>query len=155
MCQRVQSIKCYSGKKRIFKMAENLDQKQTHILTLLMLAEADDVDHENEIRFINNVAVRIGLSAADVIEIDKHPERLTFSLPETEKDRMTVLFDLLFLMKIDGNVAEEEKELVRELGVRLGFRISMIEDFIKVMSNNIGKEVPVNILLDIIRKYMN
>ena len=136
-------------------MAETLDQKQTHILTLLMLAEADDVDHENEIRFINNVAVRIGLSASDVIEIDKHPERLTFSLPETEKDRMTVLFDLLFLMKIDGNVAEEEKELVRELGVRLGFRISMIEDFIKVMSNNIGKEVPANILLDIIRKYMN
>lgn len=136
-------------------MAETLDQKQTHILTLLMLAEADDVDHENEIRFINNVAVRIGLSASDVIEIDKHPERLTFSLPETEKDRMTVLFDLLFLMKIDGNVAEEEKELVRELGVRLGFRISMIEDFIKVMSDNIGKEVPANILLDIIRKYMN
>ena len=136
-------------------MAENLDQKQTHILTLLMLAEADDVDHENEIRFINNVAVRIGLSASDVIEIDKHPERLTFSLPETEKDRMTVLFDLLFLMKIDGNIAEEEKELVRELGVRLGFRISMVEDFIKVMSNNIGKEVPANILLDIIRKYMN
>jgi len=136
-------------------MAENLDQKQTHILTLLMLAEADDVDHENEIRFINNVAVRIGLSASDVIEIDKHPERLTFSLPETEKDRMTVLFDLLFLMKIDGNIAEEEKELVRELGVRLGFRISMVEDFIKVMSDNIGKEVPANILLDIIRKYMN
>ena len=136
-------------------MAETLDQKQTHILTLLMLAEVDDRDHVNEIRFINNVAGRIGLSVLDVQEIDKHPERLTFSLPESEADRMIVLFDLLFLMKIDGNVAEEEKELVRELGVRLGFRISMVEEFIQTIAKYVGQQVPANALLDIIRKYMN
>lgn len=136
-------------------MAENLNQKQTHILTLLMLAEADGRDHENEVRFINNVAGRIGLSESDVHDIDKHPERLTFSLPETEIDRMTVLYDLLFLMKIDGDVAEEEKELIRELGVRLGFRITMLEEFIRTISNYIGQVVPPNVLLDIIRKYMN
>ena len=136
-------------------MAETLDQKQTHILTLLMLAEADDRDHVNEIRFINNVAGRIGLAESDVQEINKHPERLTFSLPESEEDRMTVLFDLLFLMKIDGNVAEEEKELVRELGVRLGFRISMVEEFIQTIAKYVGQQVPANALLDIIRKYMN
>jgi uncharacterized tellurite resistance protein B-like protein len=136
-------------------MAETLDQKQTHILTLLMLAEADNRDHINEIRFINYVADRIGLSESDVQEIDKHPERLTFSLPESEEDRMTVLYDLLFLMKIDGDVAEEEKELVRELGVRLGFRISMVEEFIQTIAKYVGQEVPTNALLDIIRKYMN
>jgi hypothetical protein len=136
-------------------MAETLDQKQTHILTLLMLAEADNRDHVNEIRFINNVARRIGLGESDVQEIDKHPERLTFSLPESEEDRMTVLYDLLFLMKIDGNVAEEEKELVRELGVRLGFRISMVEEFIQTIAKYVGQQVPANALLDIIRKYMN
>ena len=58
-------------------------------------------------------------------------------------------------MKIDGDVAEEEKDLVRELGVRLGFRISMIEEFIQTISKYIGKEVPDDALLDIIRKYMN
>ena len=68
---------------------------------------------------------------------------------------MAVLYDLLFLMKIDGDVAEEEKELVLELGVRLGFRISMIEEFIQTISNYIGQTVPPNALLDIIRKYMN
>ena len=136
-------------------MAETLDQKQTHILTLLMMAEADNRDHPNEIKFINNVAGRLGMSATDVQEIDKHPERLTFSLPDTEVDRMTMLYDLLFLMKIDGDVAEEEKELVRELGVRLGFRISMIEEFIQTISKSIGREVPADALLDIIRKYMN
>ena len=136
-------------------MAETLDQKQTHILTLLMLAEADDTDHENEVRFINHVAGRIGLSEEDVEEIDKHPERLTFSLPVSEQDRMTVLYDLLFLMKIDGGVVEEEVELVRELGKRLGFRIDMIEEFIQTMARYIGQAVPSNELLDIIKKYMN
>ena len=136
-------------------MAETLNQKQTHILTLLMLSEADNRDHENEIRFINHVAGRIGLSEGDVQEIDQHPERLTFSLPETEQDRMTVLYDLLFLMKIDGSVVEEEKELVRELGIRLGFRIDMVEEFIQTMAKYIGQEVPSNELLSIIKKYMN
>lgn len=136
-------------------MAETLNQKQTHILTLLMLAEADDHDHENEVRFINNVAGRIGLSESDVIEIDQHPERLTFSLPESEVDRMTVLYDLMFLMKIDGSVVEEEKELIRELGLRLGFRIDMVEEFILTMAKYIGVAVPPTELLDIIKKYMN
>jgi len=136
-------------------MAETLNQKQTHILTLLMLAESDDKDHVNEIRFINNVARRIGLSELDVEEIDQHPERLTFSLPHSEQDRMTMLFDLLFLMKIDGVVAEEEKEMVLEIGVRLGFRILMVEEFISTISKYVGEEVPPNALLDIIRKYMN
>lgn len=136
-------------------MAETLNQKQTHILTLLMLAESDDKDHINEFRFINNVARRLGLSELDVEQIDQHPERLTFSLPQTEQDRMTMLFDLLFLMKIDGVVAEEEKEMVLELGVRLGFRILMVEEFIRTISEHVGKDVPENALLDIIRKYMN
>ena len=136
-------------------MAETLNQKQTHILTLLMLAEADDSDHVNEIRFINNVAGRIGLGESDVQEINMHPERLTFSLPESEEDRMTMLYDLLFLMKIDGNIAAEEIEIVRELGARLGFRISMVEEFIQTIAQYVGQQVPANALLDIIRKYMN
>jgi uncharacterized tellurite resistance protein B-like protein len=136
-------------------MAESLNQKQTHILTLLMLAEADNNDHQNEIRFIKHVAGRIGLSEQDVDDIDKHPERLTFSLPVTEQDRMTILYDLLFLMKIDGSVVETEKELVQELGKRLGFRMDMIEEFIEVMMRYIGQAIPPNVLLDIIKKYMN
>lgn len=119
------------------------------------MAEADGRDHENELRFINNVAGRIGLSTSDVKSIDKHPEKLTFSLPSTEVDRMTILYDLLFLMKIDGDVANEEKDLVRELGVRLGFRITMVEEFIEMISQYVGQAIPPNILLDIIRKYMN
>lgn len=136
-------------------MSETLNQKQTHILTLLMLAEADGRDHENERLFINSVSRRLGMTEADVEYINKHPERFTFSLPNSEVDRMTVLYDLLFLMKIDGDVADEEIEMVRELGTRLGFRIGMVNEFIQTIADSLGKEVPENALLDIIRKYMN
>ncbi len=136
-------------------MAENLNQKQTHILTLLMLAEADDFDHQNEIRFINHVAGRIGLSEQDVVEIDKHQERLTFSIPEDEQYRMTILYDLLFLMKIDGSVVEEEKEMVHHMGRLLGFRTDMVNDFIEIMTQYIGVAVPPDALINVIKKYMN
>jgi hypothetical protein len=120
-----------------------------------MLAEADDREHPNELRFINHVAGRLGMSVSEVREIDKDPTNLTFELPHTAVDRMTLMYDMLWLMKIDGAVVQDEKDLVMEIGLRLGFRQSMIEELIDVISQYIGKPVPPNALLDIIRKYSN
>lgn len=122
---------------------------------LLMLAEADNRDHKNEIAFINHVATRIGLSEQDVQRIDKHPENLEFVLPKDEQARMNLLYHLLFLMKIDGAVGEKEKKLCHEVGLRLGFNYRMVNELIEVMDRYIGKRIPRNTMLNIIRKYMN
>ena len=129
--------------------------KESYIATLLMMAEADNEDHINEERFINHVAVRLGLNQDDVYRIDKHPEHLAFDFPNNEQGRMNLLYHLLFLMKIDGSVAPEEITLCHEIGARLGFRYRMVDELIQVMSAHIGKVIPDNILLDIIRKYKN
>ena len=127
----------------------------THIFLLLMLAEADDKEHPNELRFINNVAGRLGMSVSEVHDIDTNPTDLTLELPTTPVDRMTLMYDMLWLMKIDGSVVQDEKDLVMEIGLRLGFRQSMIKELIEVISQYIGQPVPPNALLDIIRKYSN
>lgn len=136
-------------------MATDLDRKKTHILVLLMLAEIDNVEHIFERKFINQVAGRLGLSIEDVDEVDKHPYKLTLELPVTPEERMTMMYDLLWLMKIDGNVVEEERAFINEIGLRLGFRQDMVGELITIIAQYIGKPVPDNALLDIIRKYSN
>ncbi|MDN5205209.1 hypothetical protein QQ008_27745 [Fulvivirgaceae bacterium BMA10] len=139
----------------MLKPNSDLDARKSYIAVLLMLAEADDKDHANEERFINDVADRLDLTPEDVNEIDKHPENLVFSFPKTEVERMNLLYHLLFLMKIDGSVDPKEKELCHELGFRFGFRAEMVDELIVVMENHIGQIIPPGTLLNIIKKYMN
>lgn len=134
---------------------QDLKTKETYVAILLMLAEADDREHVHEIRFINHVAIRLGLTKQDVKRIDQHPEELHFVLPKTEQTRMNLLYHLLFLMKIDGKVGEKEIKLCHEIGLRLGFNYKMVDELILVMDQHVGKTIPQNLLLDIIKKYMN
>jgi len=133
----------------------NRNIKDTHLFLLLMLAEADDNEHPNEVSFINNVAGRLGLKLSDVKEIENNPTELTFQMPKTPQNRMTLMYDMLWLMKIDGSVVAEEKDLVLEIGLRLGFRVEMIEELISIISRYVGQPVPENALLDVIRKCLN
>ena len=129
--------------------------KESYIAVLLMLAEADNRDHINEERFINHVAIRLGLTEQDVKAIDKHPENLTFDFPKDEQSRMNLLYHLLFLMKIDGSVGTSEIKLCHEIGLRLGFNYQMVDELIGVMTEYIGKTIPQNKLLNIVKKYLN
>ncbi len=129
--------------------------KESYLATLLMMAEADDRDHESEWKFMVHVAVLLGLTEQDLVRIDQHPENLSFEFPKGEQERMNLLYHLLFLMKIDGRVGPKEKALCHELGTRLGFNYLMVDELIEVMTKHEGKAVPNSLLLDIIKKYMN
>ena len=129
--------------------------RESYIATLLMLAEADDNQSIRENRFIELVALRLGLTEEDVQRIDQHPEQLSFHFPKGEQERMNLLYHLLFLMKIDGAVTEAEVALCHQLGTLLGFNYLMVDELIAVMTQHIGRKIPDETLLNIIRKYMN
>ena len=132
-----------------------LNKKQSHLLMLYMLAESDGNQNKQEDRFILQVGKRLGLEKEAIVAIDKNPQDLTFILPKTDKERNEILYDLLFLMKFDGVVDQNEIQLIHELAFRMGFRPTMTQEMIEVMKVHIGKPVPKNILLDIIKKHLN
>jgi hypothetical protein len=68
---------------------------------------------------------------------------------------MTILYYLLFLMEIDGNVSREEEDLVKEFGLRLGFRIGLTSELIDEIRKHARTRVPPDALLEHIRKYLN
>ncbi len=131
------------------------EKRKSHILNLVLLAQADGKWHENEKKFIADVSKRIGLTEEEHADIIFHPETVAFVVAETEPERVTMLYDMLFMMKMDGEVSSEEERICMEIGFRLGFNPMMVQEMIEVMKTYEYKQVPDDSLINILKKYFN
>ncbi len=131
------------------------DAKMTHLKMLIQLAKADNNSHNYEDWFIEDVAKKLGLDESAIVEAEHYPEDSNYAVPTEEVERMTMLYHLLFLMRMDGNIAEEETELCRKLGFKLGFRPNLVNDLINLMVEYARKDIPTATMLKAIQKYNN
>lgn len=131
------------------------DLKRSIIALLLRLQASNDEKHVHEFAYIHKVATHLGLSADDVLSVELALNNYPLNPPSNEKERMTILYYLLFLMEIDGTVSTEEEQLVEQFGMRLGFRIALTKELIAVVKSHTDRRLPSDALLKQIRKYLN
>lgn len=133
-------------------------QKDHHKSILSLLIEVAKSDNEvvgNENKFLAEVAARKGLSVEDANDVIRNPEKYQFVPPTEEKDRMEIFYYVLFLMRMDGVIAETEERIVYKIGLKLGFNEQLSEDLIGVMKTYLNENVPPEAMLEKIRKYLN
>jgi hypothetical protein len=133
----------------------NTHLKKSIVALLLRLQMADEDKSIREFAYIHKVASHLGLTADEVIDIERDLSNYPLKPPSDEKERMTILYYLLFLMDIDGNVRQEEEDLVKEFGLRLGFRMGLTSELINEIKRHATTRIPPNALLEHIRKYLN
>jgi uncharacterized tellurite resistance protein B-like protein len=134
---------------------EEKNIKKSHLLLLLQLARADDRMHVNEDKFMRLVAKRIGLNNTEFEEVKFYPERFTFTLHKSQEGRFKCFVDLLNLMKVDYDIAKEEIDFIKRIGLILGINIPLTEDLVALMEKFIGKEVPYDVIEEAAQKYLN
>jgi len=122
---------------------------------LIQLSKADNYFGEFEFTYILKVGKHLGIADSRVEHLIKHTETLPLTIPQKEEDRMTIIYYMLFLMKIDTIINEEEKEVIHHYGFKLGFSAEMMDDFIKLMEANKYKRVATEEMLKVIKKYQN
>ena len=88
-------------------------------------------------------------------EIIKNPGLDELTVPSSEHERMRLFYYFLFLMKIDKVVNDKEAELIHHYGFKLGFSRSMVNDFIDIIRTHEKKEIPTNLMIEVIKKYQN
>ncbi len=125
------------------------------IALMLKLAKKDQYYDEKEFVYILQVSNYMGISSEEMRDIQLNLNKYNFTPPKTESERMTVLYYLLFCMKSDGKVTDEEVRLVQKIGFRLGFREQLTEDLIQSVKMHADKKLPPEQLLDNLRKYLN
>lgn len=140
----------------MFKDYKEIKDRNMAILAMMVqMAEADNDLDLAEQEFILEVAYQINLNGEEVEEIFTTPEKFVLKPPKNEEDRMTILYYILFMMRLDGKILPKEEEMAYKAGLRLGFNHDMVTDMIQVMKNYLLEELPEDALLNIIRKYLN
>ena len=89
-----------------------------------------------------------------VREIIYADEEFVF-VPKSEEDRVTILYYLIFLIKVDGVIDKEEVNLMHHFGLKLGFSPLLISNIIDVIKSETLEEMGHDSLLNEVKKYLN
>lgn len=131
------------------------DAKKENILAIIVaVSKVDGGIHENEMLWILQLGFSMGMNEEEVREITIKDDPSLF-IPSSEKERMTILYYLVFLIKVDGRITEEEKNILHHFGLKLGFNHLMVANIIRVVQANIGQKLPPDAIINEVRKYLN
>ena len=125
------------------------------IYMLLKLMAADGHRDRKEYIYILSVAHEMGMTHEDIAALTTDHLIAEWRLPTSEGHRMVILYYLLFMMKTDGVISQEEEALVKNLGYQLGFRIDMVAELIQLIKSYDQLDSPTDELIDKIRTYLN
>lgn len=116
---------------------------------------ADGHRDRAEYIYILKVAHEMGMTHEEIVSLSADNLTAHNALPDSERERMIILYYLLFMMKTDGAVTAEEETMVKELGLILGFRIEMVSNLIQVIKSYDHTTSPAEELIDKIRPFLN
>lgn len=106
------------------------EEKISHLNDLINLSKIDGNEALNEVNFINSVADRLGISRNDLKVLKEKSAHVTFMPPKDMYQIMMQYHRLIVLMGIDRIIADEEKELCVELGLKMKLKRAAIEEII-------------------------
>lgn len=136
---------------------EELNRKEQSIQIIRVLRSlsiADGALTHSELDLIRKVGDYYGLST-DEIEDELITNEPLVAVPNDENERIKILYYMLYLIKADQKVDQEEVDLIHHFGLKLGFREKMLDKLVDIAKENIGKGLPIEKMLDTIRQYLN
>lgn len=136
-------------------MHEEQYNKKSFVALLIRLAKADNIIDPAEIAFINDICERIGIEETAQAEIWQNSDAYPLNTPDSERHRLTILYQLLNLMKSDGEVSPEEEDFVRHTGKLLHLNEVLIEEFLQLAKNTDTTHVAPELFVENFKKYLN
>jgi len=125
-----------------------MENKYIIIQLLYQMAYADGQFSEPEKQYITAIMEKEGIT------IESLQEEIV-EVPTEESERMKILYYLLFMIRVDGTITEQERAFTLKFGVLLGFRETMVVDMIQVMEQYLHEPLPQDELVKVIQKYLN
>lgn len=130
-------------------------ERSVHLLRVLKtLTAADGEVAPEEVSFLTQCGLQHGLRLEEIQAELASPEREAL-LPAGERERMEILYYLVFLTKSDGEVGEAERVTIHHFGLQLGFREGMIAQFVELADRHRHETIPAEAMLDRVRQYLN
>jgi len=140
----------------MFENYENeYDRNRATIAMLIKMVTIDNKIDPIEKKFLGDIANQLGLLQEDIATIIENPEEFALKPPAAEEDRMRILYYLLFMMRVDGEIPPEEEKLCYKAGLRLGFNEQLTGDMIRIMKTHLDEDIPPEAMINVVKKYLN
>jgi uncharacterized tellurite resistance protein B-like protein len=110
---------------------------QSHMKNLVEMAAADGQLHEAERALLRDIAKRNGISESQLAEIQKHPEKVEFEVPQDGQQKFHQLYDIVQMMGVDNHIHANEQDLANEFAVKFGYRREVARELVEVIRQNI------------------
>jgi len=133
----------------------NDKMKRSLIYMLHSLALQDGVLHRNEMYFIQGILDEYNYDVAILEEIPENFDMDQVVLPVEYAQRMEMLYNLLYLMKLDTEVSDAEIRFIRHLTLKFCIEPKLTEELSNIMKEYESKLIPKKLILGTIKKYMN
>jgi uncharacterized tellurite resistance protein B-like protein len=116
-------------------LIESKEKRVNFFQNLLLMAVADGYLDRQESNFLVQIGQQIGLSSEDVAHLaSKDINEFTFTVPETDQDKLFELQTMVMMMVEDGEIHDQEYEMCQAYAERIGLNKVVLEDFVQKLS---------------------
>lgn len=105
-----------------------LQENYNRIRTIIQMAKSDGQVNLAELTYIIWLSQKLGISKSELNELVN--EEANFSAPFSEDERTTLLYDIVTLMYVDGEVAQEELVHIDSIAQQMNFENTAIQDLL-------------------------
>jgi len=134
---------------RFLHFFDTLEEKRrlSHIKGLMALAAADGHIDDCETDIVAEVAERLHITDDEVKRIFKHPENIKFEAPESEDERLLLLYDYVVVMLADKVIEQHELSFCYNTVEKLGFKRELAHEIISKIVSDRDHKVPMDTTL--------
>ena len=128
---------------RFLHFFESLEEKRrlSHIKGLMALAAADGHIDDCEVDLVAEIATRIGLKEDEVTRIFKHPDSIKFQTPDSEEERLILLYDYIGVMLADKIIDEAELTFCYNTAEKLGLKSELTHEIVNKIITDMDKKL--------------
>jgi len=124
----------------------------SHIKNLIELALSDKVIDKSETELVSALALRSGLTTSDVQRVLSRPESVEFVPPETIRERIEQLYELVLLMMVDGEIHEVELVFCKNTALKLGLSQQVIDEIVDKVIEEITSGIDSELIISTLVK---
>lgn len=141
---------------KFIELFDSRDKKKrlSHIRNLIALACADGSLDKSEMDLIFKIGVRAGLSPDELHRIFQRPDSIAFYPPDSYRERIEQLYDMVMVMMVDGEFHKNEIALCKLTAIKLGFRHQVIDkivhDTVEMIAEGIATEIALARLMELV-----
>ncbi len=116
--------------------SENVDARMGYLRQLIRVAKADGHLDEKEYKFIQKVATRLETSDSELEKLKEDAGGNTGVGMQTAEERFQFVWDLVWVMTVDGDIDVNEVHICSRVAYNLGYPTEIVQHMAEHIQNH-------------------